>query len=87
MLLLSLLMVSNLRYAKFRVQGLLRPRGLRALVLTVLAALMIWVYPQNMIFILYVTYIGWGVVGFLFRRARRIEPVIQKVDPLDSYGK
>lgn len=87
MLLLSLLMVSNVRYAKFKVQSLLRPRGLRALVMTVLAGLMIWVYPQNMIFILYISYIGWGVVNFLFRRGRRHEPGVIKTDPLDSYGK
>ncbi|MBK8871275.1 MAG: CDP-diacylglycerol--serine O-phosphatidyltransferase [Elusimicrobia bacterium] len=86
MLLLSLLMVSNVRYAKFRVAGLLRPRGLRALVISVLVLLMIWVYPQNMIFILYVSYIGWGVVSF-FLRPRMGAPPKVKDDPLDSYGK
>ncbi|MBL8023884.1 MAG: CDP-diacylglycerol--serine O-phosphatidyltransferase [Elusimicrobia bacterium] len=88
MLLLCLLMVSNVHYAKFRVQNLVRPRGLRALVITVLALLMIWVYPQNMIFILYVSYILWGLVGyFIFRsRPQETKPVV-KVDPLDNYGK
>jgi CDP-diacylglycerol--serine O-phosphatidyltransferase len=87
MLLLSLLMVSNVRYAKFRVAGLLRPRGLRALVISVLVMLMIWVYPQNMIFILYVSYIGWGVVGFFVRPRMGAAPSKVKDDPLDSYGK
>ncbi|MBL0057593.1 MAG: CDP-diacylglycerol--serine O-phosphatidyltransferase [Elusimicrobia bacterium] len=88
MLLLSLLMVSDVHYAKFRVQNLLRPRGLRALVITVLAMLMIWVYPQNMILILYVSYIGWGLVGYFLVPSRRRETSVRtKDDPLDSYGK
>ncbi len=88
MLLLSLLMVSNVRYAKFRVQGLLRPRGLRSLVILVLALLMVWVYPQNMIFILYVSYIIWGIVGYFVVRPRTAEPAATvKTDPLDTYGK
>ena len=88
MLLLSLLMVSNVRYVKFRVQGLLRPRGLRSLVILVLALLMVWVYPQNMIFILYVSYIVWGVVGYFVVRPRTAEPAATvKTDPLDTYGK
>jgi CDP-diacylglycerol--serine O-phosphatidyltransferase len=88
MLLLSLLMVSNVQYAKFRVQGLLRPRGLRALVISVLALLMVWVYPQNMIFILYVSYIVWGIVGYFVIRPRGQETVTTvKTDPLDTYGK
>ncbi|MBK8575113.1 MAG: CDP-diacylglycerol--serine O-phosphatidyltransferase [Elusimicrobia bacterium] len=88
MLLLSLLMVSNVRYAKFRVQGLLRPRGLRALVISVLALLMVWVYPQNMIFILYVSYIVWGLVGYFVIRPQGQEAgSTVKTDPLDTYGK
>jgi hypothetical protein len=47
-------------------QNLLRPRGLRALVISVLALLMIWVYPQNMIFILYVSYIVLGIGGLVY---------------------
>jgi CDP-diacylglycerol--serine O-phosphatidyltransferase len=88
MLLLSLLMVSDVQYAKFRVQNLLRPRGLRALVITALAMLMIWVYPQNMILILYVSYILWGIVGYFVVHPRRPETTVsEKGDPLDSYGK
>jgi CDP-diacylglycerol--serine O-phosphatidyltransferase len=87
-LLLSLLMVSNVRYAKFRAQNLLRPRGLRALVISVLALLMIWVYPQNMIFILYVSYIVWGLVGYFMVRPQSQElSAVTKADPLDTYGK
>ena len=87
MLLLSLLMVSNVRYAKFRAQNLLRPRSLRALVITVLALLMIWVYPQNAIFILYVSYIVWGLVGYFVIRSPGNDAAVVKTDPLDSYGK
>jgi len=89
MLLLSLLMVSNVRYAKFSIQGIRRPRSLRALVLTVLAILLVWRYPQNMISIFYVSYVAWGVFRFLFppRRRRELVPAPTKDDPLDHYGK
>lgn len=88
MLLLSLLMVSDVRYAKFKASNLLRPRSLRALVLTVLAGLMIWVYPQNVIFILYAFYVVWGIVSYFLGRSSRGDSArVAKDDPLDSYGK
>lgn len=88
MLLLSLLMVSDIRYAKFKASNLLRPRSLRALVLSVLAVLMIWVYPQNVIFILYASYVVWGIINYFFGRPLRSDTSpLAKDDPLDSYGK
>ena len=90
MLLLSLLMVSDVRYAKFRTQNLLRPRSMRALVLTILAVLMIWVYPQNTIFILYVSYIVWGLVDYFLGRSLRRPSTPHASDSeehVDHYGK
>jgi CDP-diacylglycerol---serine O-phosphatidyltransferase len=69
---LAILMVSNVRYSTFKSVNLLRPKSLRALVLLAMSILMIYVYPQNMIFIFYVSYIGWGLVEYVFLgRSRR----------------
>jgi len=72
MFLLAVLMVSDVRYSTFKNLKLLRPRSLRALVLIGMTILMIYVYPQNMVFIFYVAYIAWGLVDyFLLGRSRR----------------
>jgi CDP-diacylglycerol--serine O-phosphatidyltransferase len=76
---LSILMVSDVRYSTFKNLKLLRPRSLRALVLLGMTILMIYVYPQNMVFIFYVAYIAWGLVDyFLLGRSRRPTPPEQK---------
>lgn len=89
MLLLSLLMVSEVRYSTFKQVNLLRPRTMRALVMTLLVLLMIYVYPQNTIFIFYVSYIAWGLVDYFFLRpTRRGRPeTAAPEEPKDNYGK
>lgn len=87
MLLLSLLMVSEVRYSTFKQVNLLRPRTMRALVLTLLVLLMIYVYPQNTIFIFYVSYIGWGLVDYFLRWPRRERPEAVATYQHDTYGK
>jgi CDP-diacylglycerol--serine O-phosphatidyltransferase len=79
MFLLAVLMVSDVRYSTFKNLKLLRPRSLRALVLIGMTILMIYVYPQNMVFIFYVAYIVWGLVDyFLLGRSRRPRAPDQK---------
>jgi CDP-diacylglycerol---serine O-phosphatidyltransferase len=90
MLLLSLLMVSEVRYSNFKQVNLLRPRTMRALVFTLLVLLMVYVYPQNTIFIFYVSYIVWGLTDYGLRLLRR--PKAEKPSPAagyqpDNYGK
>jgi CDP-diacylglycerol--serine O-phosphatidyltransferase len=87
MFLLSLLMVSEVRYSSFKQLNLLRPRSMRALVVTMLALLMIYVYPQNTIFILYVSYIVWGLVDYFVRRPRRDKNEPTQGYQHDTYGK
>jgi CDP-diacylglycerol---serine O-phosphatidyltransferase len=91
MLLLSLLMVSEVRYSSFKQINLLRPRTMRALVLTLLVLLMIYVYPQNTIFIFYISYITWGLVDYFLVRPRQRErtetPAAAHHEPGDTYGK
>jgi CDP-diacylglycerol--serine O-phosphatidyltransferase len=72
MFLLSVLMVSNVQYSTFKGVKILRARSMRTLLLTAMTVLMVYVYPQNMIFIFYVSYIAWGLVEyFLLGRSRR----------------
>jgi CDP-diacylglycerol--serine O-phosphatidyltransferase len=91
MLLLSLLMVSEIRFTTFKQINLLRPRSMRALVLTVLAVLMILIYPQNTIFILYVSYITWGLVSYFLRLPLRRDDASRGTGEtgyqVDHYGK
>jgi CDP-diacylglycerol---serine O-phosphatidyltransferase len=87
MFLLSLLMVSEVRYSSFKTVNLLRPRTMRALVLTMLVLLMIYVYPQNMIFIFYVSYILWGLVDYFLRSPRREPAQSGPKYQHDTYGK
>jgi CDP-diacylglycerol--serine O-phosphatidyltransferase len=87
MLALSLLMVSGVRYSSFKQVNLLRPRSLRALILSFMVLLMVFVYPQNTIFIFYFSYVVWGVGDYFLGRSRR-----KKVEPKagyhhDNYGK
>ncbi len=88
MFLLSLLMVSEVRYSSFKQVNLLRPRTMRALVLTLMVLLMIYVYPQNTIFIFYVSYIIWGLVDYFLRpqAGERVEQPAAGYHQ-DNYGK
>jgi CDP-diacylglycerol--serine O-phosphatidyltransferase len=67
---LSLLMVSNVRYTSFKKMNLLRPRSLRALMLLLFGGFMIYAYPNNTIFILYAVYILWGLADYMWRAWR-----------------
>lgn len=87
MFLLSLLMVSEVRYSSFKSVNLLRPRTMRALVLTMLMLLMIYVYPQNTIFIFYMSYIVWGLVDYFLRPSKRERIENAPKYQHDTYGK
>ena len=71
---LALLMVSGLRYSSFKRMNLLKPRSLRAFLATVLACLMIYIFPQNTIFILFVGYICSGIMEYFWRAYRLRRP-------------
>ncbi len=61
--LLSLLMISKVQYSTFKKTHLFRPQSLRTFIMTVFILFMIYAYPQNTIFILYVGYILWGLIN------------------------
>ncbi len=73
---LALLMVSKVQYHTFKKTHFFRPQSLRTFLVTVFALFMIYAYPQNTIFIVYVSYILWGLLSTLWRayRLRRHTP-------------
>jgi phosphatidylserine synthase len=64
---LSLLMISKVEYSTFKRTHLFRPQSLRPFLIMVFVCFMIYAYPQNTIFILYVSYILWGLVSTAWR--------------------
>jgi CDP-diacylglycerol---serine O-phosphatidyltransferase len=67
---LALLMVSGLRYSSFKKTNLFKPRSMRAFLITVLVILMIYVYPQNTLFVIFIGYICSGILEFIWRMYR-----------------
>lgn len=60
---LALLMVSKIQYSTFKKTHFFRPQSLRTFLMTLFVCFMIYAYPQNTIFILYASYILWGVIN------------------------
>ena len=73
---LALLMVSKVQYHTFKKTHFFRPQSLRTFLVTIFVLFMIYAYPQNTIFIIYVSYILWGLFTTLWRayRLRRHAP-------------
>ncbi len=70
MFVLSLLMVSGLRYTKLIKLKLTRPKSYRFLPVIIGAGLLIYAYPQNMIFIIFAGYILSGLGEYFLRTYR-----------------
>ncbi|MDE2038893.1 MAG: CDP-diacylglycerol--serine O-phosphatidyltransferase [Elusimicrobia bacterium] len=66
----ALLMISTIPYPAFK-QAHARPRSLKALLALVLVGLLLFIYPQNFIFVVFWSYVLLGPVGVLARLARR----------------
>jgi CDP-diacylglycerol--serine O-phosphatidyltransferase len=73
---LSILMVSGLRYSSFKKINVFKPRSMRAFLAMVLIGLMVYIFPQNTLFILFVGYICSGILEYFWRlyRLRRQAP-------------
>lgn len=84
---LSLLMVSGLRYSSFKKMNLIKPRSMRAFLTTILIVMMIYIYPQNTIFVIFVGYICSGFIEFVWRAYRmHRNPPIQDLNNKTSHG-
>ncbi|OQA92811.1 MAG: CDP-alcohol phosphatidyltransferase [Elusimicrobia bacterium ADurb.Bin231] len=67
MILISICMVSKMRYSNFKKVNLKNPHSLSVLVLVVITILLIAVFPQNTIFLIFFFYLLSGVISFLIR--------------------
>ena len=64
---ISLLMISTVPYPAFKQPNLFQPRSLKVLLGVVIGALLVFVYPQNTIFLLFLCYALLGPVGWAVR--------------------
>lgn len=74
---LALLMISKVQYATFKKTHLFRPQSLRTFIIVLFVFFMIYAYPQNTIFILYTSYVLWGIIGTGWRayKLRKKQPL------------
>ena len=69
---LAFLMISTIPYPAFKQPQIFRPASLKKLLGLSILALVIFLYPQNAIFLLFFSYALLGPVGLLVRVVRRI---------------
>ena len=67
MILLSFLMVSNVQYGNFKQLKLARPKSVQNLAFLLVGLLLIFTYPQNMIFIVFSLYVLTGLISLAWR--------------------
>ncbi|MFH1283005.1 MAG: CDP-diacylglycerol--serine O-phosphatidyltransferase [bacterium] len=70
MFFLSIAMVSQVKWNNFKMIKFSRPKPFSSLVIVLIFGLLIYVYPENFIFLLYLAYIVWGLLGFVLRFRR-----------------
>lgn len=75
MVLISIFLISKIRYSNFKKLNLSKPHSFQLLVLLIVALILVFTYPQNTIFILYILYFLSGIVDFLFKLLKRKKPV------------
>jgi CDP-diacylglycerol---serine O-phosphatidyltransferase len=77
-ILLSYLMVSNIRYSSLKKFKLVRPKTFHNIVLIFIAVFLIWRYPENMMLIIFSAYLLSGLVGLLLR-VTKISNIKEKI--------
>jgi len=80
MILLSFLMVSNVQYGTFKQWKLARPKSVQNLAFLVVGLLLIFTYPQNMIFIVFSLYVLTGLISLAWRfyHAQRAKTIARR---------
>ncbi len=66
-IILAYLMISNFRYSSFKRLKLDRRRSFRIFILLITLGLVIFMYPENIILIIFISYILSGVIDYLLR--------------------
>lgn len=67
MIILAFLMVSNVQYGNFKQLKLGRPKSLQNMAFLLVGLLLIFTYPQNMIFIVFSLYVLTGLISLAWR--------------------
>jgi len=67
MIILAFLMVSNVQYGNFKQLKLGRPKSVQNLAFLLVGLLLIFTYPQNMIFIVFSLYVLTGLISLAWR--------------------
>jgi phosphatidylserine synthase len=80
-------MVSNVQYGNFKQMKLARPKSLQNLAFLLVGLLLIFTYPQNMIFVVFSLYVLTGLISLAWRfyHAQRAKRMARREDPL--YGR
>jgi CDP-diacylglycerol--serine O-phosphatidyltransferase len=87
MILLAFLMISSVQYGNFKQLKLARPKSLQNLAFLLVGLLLIFTYPQNMIFIVFSLYVLLGLISLAWRfyHAQRAKRKARREDRL--YGR
>ncbi|OGS39058.1 MAG: hypothetical protein A2551_05765 [Elusimicrobia bacterium RIFOXYD2_FULL_34_30] len=67
MVLISILLISKIKYSNFKKINFSRPHSFQFFVLLVVSLILIFTYPQNTIFIIYILYFLSGIIGYFLR--------------------
>ncbi|MEW6557368.1 MAG: CDP-alcohol phosphatidyltransferase family protein [Elusimicrobiota bacterium] len=70
MVIISIFLISKIKYSNFKWLNFARPHSFQMLVLLIVAIILIFTYPQNTIFIIYILYFLSGIIGYLLRLIR-----------------
>jgi CDP-diacylglycerol--serine O-phosphatidyltransferase len=65
---IALLMISTIPYPAFKQHNIFRPRSIKALLATVIVGLVVFLYPQNAIFLIFLAYALLGPVGWVIKK-------------------
>ena len=74
-IILSYLMISRVRYSNFKKFKLERRKTFRFLILLIIAGAVIYLYPENMIFIIFLLYVLSGIGEAVWRYYRLHRPI------------
>lgn len=70
MVLISIFLISKIKYSNFKKLSFAKPHSFQLLVLLIIAVILIFTYPQNTIFVIYMLYFLSGIIGYFIRIIR-----------------
>ena len=70
MVIISIFLISKIKYSNFKRLNFAKPHSFQLLVLLIVSIILIFTYPQNTIFIIYILYFLSGIIGYFLRLIR-----------------